>query len=108
MVRKWGVSVNNPPPSFGPICDGLEDDIDLQLLIREFAVECCLFDQRQSEKPRDLFSGFKRWMKAQGRSKAGSKASFVREFRRVLPYVALANVAGGRVFAGIGLRRVQR
>jgi phage/plasmid-associated DNA primase len=95
-------------PIFGPISDGPEDDIDLQLLIRKFAVECCLFDQRQSETPRDLFAAFKKWMRSQGRSKAGGKQSFIREFRHVMPSIATANVAGGRVFVGIGLRRGHR
>lgn len=100
--------MNNSPPIFAPIHDGPEDDIDLQLLIRQFVTACCSIDPRRSETPRDLFTAFKKWMRSQGRTKAGGKKSFIREFRHVMPGITIANVATGRVFVGIALRRGQQ
>ena len=82
-----------------------DSDLDLQILIRDFVSQCCVLDARRAEKPRDLFEAFKRWMKARGRTKCGSKKSFIREFLRVAPGIRTINAEDGRVFVGIGIRR---
>jgi hypothetical protein len=78
-------------------------DIDLQNLIRDFVSQCCVLDVRRAEVPRALFEEFKRWMKSRGRTKCGSKKSFIREFCRVMPSIAIASVGGERIFTGIGI-----